>query len=80
MNGLLHRYFSVEMVLQLFCHKVKGANAILCVVQNNWKGNFSNFIDLQGKKDRFDRSFIILRKLLALYLAILYTWQLSNSY
>ena len=50
MNGLLHRYFSVEMVLQLFCHKVKGANAILCVVQNNWNGNFSNFIDLQGKK------------------------------
>ena len=47
-------------------------------IKNNWNGNFSDFIDLQ-EKDRFGRSCLILLKLLALYLAITCSWQLSNS-
>ena len=42
--------FCGSRVLQLFCHKVQAANAILSVAKNNWNGNFSDFIDLQGKK------------------------------
>ena len=49
MNGLRHKYFSVEVML-LFCHKVEAANAIWSVIKNNWYGNFPDFLDLQEKK------------------------------
>ena len=56
--------------LQLYCHKVEAANAILSVVKNNWNGSFSDFIDLQGKK-------IGLAHLVQFYLSCwLYTLQL----
>ena len=37
-------------VLQPFCHKVEATNAILSVSKNNRNGTFSDFIDLQVKK------------------------------
>ena len=50
MNRPRHKYFFCgSRVLQLFCHKVEAANAILSVAKNNWNGSFSDFIDLQGK-------------------------------
>ena len=52
MNGLRHKYFSVE-VMFLFCHKVKAANDIWSVVKNNWNWNFPDFIELQEKKTGF---------------------------
>ena len=42
--------FLWSRVLQPFCHEVEAANAILSIAKNNWKENFSDFIDLQGKK------------------------------
>ena len=67
-------------VLQLFCCKVEAANAALSVAKNNWNEIFSDFIDLPGKNS-FGKSCLILLKLQALYLAIIYSWQLlSNSH
>ena len=72
-------FFCGSRVLRLFCHKLDAANAILSVVKSNWNGKFYDFIDLQ-EKNRFGRSCLVLLKLLDLYLAIIYSWQLpSNS-
>ena len=71
-------FFCRSHILQLFYHKVEDPNAVLIVPKNNWNGNCFDFIDLQGK-NRFGRSFLNLMKLLAIYFAIIYSWQLSNS-
>ena len=71
-------FFCGSRVLRLFCHKLDAANAILSVVKNNWNGKFYDFIDLQ-EKNRFGRSCLVLLKLLDLYLAIIYSWQLSSN-
>ena len=56
----------------------RGCQCYLKCIKNNWNGNFSDFIDLH-EKDRFGRSCLILLKLLVVYLAIICSWQLSNS-
>ena len=47
MNGLRHKYFSVEVVFYKYSVTKQ---MLLSVAKNNWNGNFSDFIDLQGKK------------------------------
>ena len=66
--------------MQLFRHTEEAASTILSVAKNNLNGNFSDFLDLHKKsKNRFGRSCLISLKLQALYFAIIYSRQLSNS-
>ena len=69
-------FFCGSRVLKLFCHKVEAANAILSVAKNNWNGDFPE--TCREKKTGL-ADLVKFLKLLALYLAIIYSWQLSNS-
>ena len=69
--------FCGSRALQKFCRRVVAVNAILNVAKNNWNKECSD-LDLQGK-NRFGKSCLIFLKRLALYLAIIHRWQLSNS-
>ena len=51
MNGLRHNYFSLEVVFyNYYVRKQKLPMLFESVVKNNWNGNFSDFINFQGKK------------------------------
>ena len=74
------KYFSVEVCFTTILSQSIGCQCYFKHSKENKRnGNCTDFIGLHWKKNRFARSCLILIKLLTLYLAIIYSTQLSNS-
>ena len=79
MNGLRQIFFCGCRILQLICHKVEAANAMLKITKNIWDGNFSDFIDLQEKKQVWQILFNFINVAGFKDFNYTYSWQRSSS-
>ena len=70
-------FFCGSSVLQLLCHKVQGANAILSVVKNNWNRNFSQTLNKKLRQKQVWQILSNFTKVAGFIPCNIYSWQLS---